>query len=275
MIGMERDYIVTSGSGPRTAWAFQVYESQLQKRLIKYGDNFKIVVICDRGEAEVKFEIPYSDLKSYLQKATRDRKGRYLFEVNKTTLMFNWHHSIKMDGQKFLESKKNIEDARKDVEELTDVSTLHLAVDIEDIEETRKDIKEQEELLPEIEKKSREQIIEELRAVTHSTSEEVDYKGKRYKRDNQTLAQLKKLRGFKCQICGDSILKKNGGRYIEASHITPKREKGSETPDNILILCPNHHKEFDLGNKKIVERTKDRVVFELNGKRHGISLEIK
>jgi len=140
-------------------------------------------------------------------------------------------------------------------------------------EEADPDLKEQEELLPLVEKDySREQIIKELQDIKPQDPEIVEYKGKQYKRDNMTIVQLKKLRDFKCQICGYTILKKDKSYYIEAAHITEKRQKGPETPDNILILCPNHHKEFDLGDKKIIERTKEKIVFELNGKRYSIDL---
>jgi predicted HNH restriction endonuclease len=39
-----------------------------------------------------------------------------------------------------------------------------------------------------------------------------------YKRDNKAIALIKLLRDFKCQICGTTIVKKNGSRYIEAAH---------------------------------------------------------
>jgi putative restriction endonuclease len=73
---------------------------------------------------------------------------------------------------------------------------------------------------------------------------------------------LKKiLRDFECQIYGKYILKKDGHRYIEAAHITEKSHKGAETPYNILILCPNHHKEFDLGKRNIIRRAKEEIIF--------------
>ncbi len=66
----------------------------------------------------------------------------------------------------------------------------------------------------------------------------------------------------------------NGSFYIEAAHIKPKHKKGRETPDNILILCPNHHKEFDFGNLKIEKHAKDEIVFQLNSKRYNIDLGV-
>lgn len=137
------------------------------------------------------------------------------------------------------------------------------------------DLKEQEELIPVIKStQNKEQIIQELRKVNPQTSTLVEFRGKQYKRDNKSIAQLKILRDFKCQICGTRILKKDNEFYIEAAHIIEKRHKGPETPDNILILCPNHHKEFDLGNRKILEKTKEKIVFELNGKEYTIDLEL-
>lgn len=118
-------------------------------------------------------------------------------------------------------------------------------------------------------------IIEELSSISPKTLEFVEVNQKVYKRDNKTIAQLKILRGFKCQICSYAIKIKDGSFYVEAAHIKPKSDKGPETPDNLLILCPNHHKEFDLGNKKIISHTKDRIKFELNGKLVEIDLSLK
>lgn len=142
-------------------------------------------------------------------------------------------------------------------------------------EDTDSDLKEQEELLPIVTTEyNKQQIIEELRKIIPKTPELVELRGKQYKRDNKTIVELKILRDFKCQICNITILKKDNSYYIEAAHITEKRQKGPETPDNLLILCPNHHKEFDLGDRKIIERTKEKIVFDLNGKRYDINLTL-
>jgi len=124
-------------------------------------------------------------------------------------------------------------------------------------------------------KDDRNLIISELVNLTEKEQELVTISSKTYKRDNKTIAQLKILRGFKCQICGMNIIIKNNKRYIEAAHIKPKKDKGCETPDNIMILCPNHHKEFDLGDVTILNHTKDSLVFVMNGTQYKINLEIK
>ncbi|WP_439040522.1 HNH endonuclease, partial [Salmonella sp. NW378] len=53
-----------------------------------------------------------------------------------------------------------------------------------------------------------------------------------------------------------------------------KKHQGSELPSNLLILCPNHHKEFDLGNKKIISRDPEKIMFSLNGTTYTIELSL-
>jgi hypothetical protein len=44
--------------------------------------------------------------------------------------------------------------------------------------------------------------------------------------------------GACCVICAFD-------RYVEYCHIIPARDGGTIHPDNILVLCPNHHSLFD------------------------------
>jgi hypothetical protein len=64
---------------------------------------------------------------------------------------------------------------------------------------------------------------------------------------------LKLLHQYQCQICGYYIRLSNGNRYAEAHHIRPLggTHKGPDVAENILILCPNHHAECDLGAIKL------------------------
>lgn len=98
------------------------------------------------------------------------------------------------------------------------------------------------------------------------------YAVEKRRRDNRNVQILKELFCYRCQICGHSIRTRYGTRYVKAAHIRPKREGGSEVPRNILILCPNHHKEFDCGDVNITEHKADRVEFEMNGRPYAIEL---
>ena len=123
--------------------------------------------------------------------------------------------------------------------------------------------------------KSREQLIDELIKSKPKPDETITIKRIQYKRDNYTIALIKQIRGHKCQICNKEIITRDGSKYIEAAHIIPKSEKGKETPNNILLLCPNCHKEFDLGDKEVITHSKKEIIFTINGIKHKINLAVK
>lgn len=136
------------------------------------------------------------------------------------------------------------------------------------------DLIQQDELV-ELLKADKKKIIADLKNLDKNETETVIIKQKIYKRDNKTIAQIKVLRNFECQICRTKIKKEKGGFYIEAAHIKPKSLRGRETPDNILILCPNHHKEFDYGARKVVNHNKDFIEFEMNTKMYKLNLKVE
>jgi len=137
------------------------------------------------------------------------------------------------------------------------------------------DLIEQEELREIYSQTDKEELISELLKLKSTDPVSIEVKHKTYKRNNKTIAQLKLLRDFKCQICSTKIPIKNNKFYIEAAHIVPKCEKGPELPENILILCPNHHKEFDFGDKKIIEHSKKYLIFEMSKEKYTINLELR
>jgi len=67
-------------------------------------------------------------------------------------------------------------------------------------------------------------------------------------RDSKLGRELKKLYGYKCQVCSIEITT-NAGPYAEAAHIKPvgKPHNGPDRPENLLCLCPNHHLMLDKG----------------------------
>lgn len=123
--------------------------------------------------------------------------------------------------------------------------------------------------------KSKTEILNDLKNLKDNDPEEIIVNHKSYKRDNKTITQIKILRDFKCQICSTTIIKKDGTNYIEAAHIQPKHKKGRETPDNIILLCPNHHKEFDFGALEIKSHDASKIVFVLNGQKHSLNLSLE
>lgn len=92
--------------------------------------------------------------------------------------------------------------------------------------------------------------------------------------DTQLVKALKELCEFRCQFpgCKVRIPKRDGGFYIEVAHIQATSKGGRSTIGNLLVLCPNHHTEFDYGNLEIAEQTVDTIRGELNGKEFEIQL---
>ena len=75
-------------------------------------------------------------------------------------------------------------------------------------------------------------------------------------RDTSLTKRIKQLYKNRCQICGITIKLKNGKEYSEAHHIKPiGKHNGPDSADNIVILCPNHHVEFDYGVIAIEPKT--------------------
>lgn len=67
-------------------------------------------------------------------------------------------------------------------------------------------------------------------------------------RDSNLVRTVKNLYENRCQVCGTTI-ETGRARYSEGHHIKPLggNHRGPDTADNIIVLCPNHHAEFDYG----------------------------
>lgn len=68
-------------------------------------------------------------------------------------------------------------------------------------------------------------------------------------RDTKVARKIKSLHGDRCQLCGHVTQLADGQTYSEAHHIRPlgRPHDGPDTPENILVLCPNHHVLCDYG----------------------------
>lgn len=96
------------------------------------------------------------------------------------------------------------------------------------------------------------------------------------RRDTELVRSLKTFYAFTCQFpgCAIKIPKRNGGWYIEVAHIEAVAKGGRSVLGNLLVLCPNHHKEFDYGELEIFEQTIEVVRGKLNGREFTIHTKI-
>lgn len=67
---------------------------------------------------------------------------------------------------------------------------------------------------------------------------------------NTTLAKdLKELYNHHCQVCGEQRKRAPDEPYAEAHHVKPLggSPPGPDVEENIIVLCPDHHADFDYG----------------------------
>ena len=107
-------------------------------------------------------------------------------------------------------------------------------------------------------------IIADLKKIQETP---IIRKQKVHFRNKKIMDDLKKLYGYYCQFCGRNFFRipTKKGFYIEASHIIPVSEQSKykdidlNSPDNIVVTCPNHHKMIDV---HYPEFKKKLIVFE-------------
>ncbi len=88
------------------------------------------------------------------------------------------------------------------------------------------------------------------------------------------VSKLKLLYKDKCQVCGTSINISNTKRYSECHHLKPlgHPHNGVDNLNNMIVVCPNHHKMFDKGAIAIHPITNQIYVFEGNNYKEATDL---
>ncbi len=93
-------------------------------------------------------------------------------------------------------------------------------------------------------------------------------------RQQEIVKRVKKHFEYKCQICGATFLMDNGNYYCEAHHLIPLSLNGSQRSDNVIILCPNHHRMFHYAKESAKIKWEDtaigrRAVY-IDGKKYSV-----
>lgn len=78
-------------------------------------------------------------------------------------------------------------------------------------------------------------------------------------RSQQSVNKIEEMYADICQVCGEQDWSTESGNTTEAGHILPITEGGTQSQDNILFLCPNHH-QFDRG---VLQIDPDSLVVEV------------
>lgn len=69
----------------------------------------------------------------------------------------------------------------------------------------------------------------------------------RLARDSRIARVLKKMYSNVCQMCNQPVKGSNGENIAEVHHIRPYNQihNGQDKISNMIVLCPNHHSQFD------------------------------
>lgn len=80
---------------------------------------------------------------------------------------------------------------------------------------------------------------------------------------------LKKILGWKCQICKwEGFIKNNKEGYIEAHHLDQIAFKNPNSlcSDNIILVCPNCHREIHYGSAVTISDRGDEIYIKLSNR---------
>ncbi|TJV49890.1 MAG: HNH endonuclease [Mesorhizobium sp.] len=86
--------------------------------------------------------------------------------------------------------------------------------------------------------------------------------------------KVKEIRGCRCQICEAlgskpiAFLRRNGRPFAEAHHVQPVSllMAGTLAGSNIMVLCPNHHRQAHLGNFEVLEDGRHQWRISIDGR---------
>lgn len=110
--------------------------------------------------------------------------------------------------------------------------------------------------------------INDIEEQTPLSPGRAEIKVTRVIRDTKISKRLKLIYNNRCQVCHHS-LKLGDTYYSEGHHLRPLggQHKGPDIAGNMIIVCPNHHVEFDYGAIAIDPDTFD--IIDLNGHQIG------
>lgn len=81
----------------------------------------------------------------------------------------------------------------------------------------------------------------------------------RIQRNRVLVDRMKDLYDHTCQICGDRRQGRSDEGFSHVHHLMPLGEPhdGPDIPENTVVVCPNHHEDFEHGVLEIEPQTKE------------------
>jgi len=139
-----------------------------------------------------------------------------------------------------------------------------------DLEKTESEIARD---VQQLSKEDREKLIAKNDARNRAKGvQSYTNESKAFRRDATLSAALKEKYNDQCQIC-KTTYKIKQGFFCDTHHIEPLKEGGKDTSENVLVVCPNHHRLLDRLFIEVISRTKNKIKIKENGKIREIDLE--
>ena len=66
-------------------------------------------------------------------------------------------------------------------------------------------------------------------------------------RDESLVREIKSMYDDRCQICGEKRRQEEKNGYSEVHHLMPLGNDGPDISENVVVVCPNHHVDFENG----------------------------
>jgi 5-methylcytosine-specific restriction endonuclease McrA len=98
-----------------------------------------------------------------------------------------------------------------------------------------------------------------------------------YKRDATVRNAVLKLADGICERCGQQgFLTVTGERYLETHHVVGVSERGPDTTDNVIAVCPNCHRQAHFAANRVqVERDLMEAIRRRRSKRPNAGISIR
>lgn len=104
---------------------------------------------------------------------------------------------------------------------------------------------------------STDELQSEEKASDAERPKRTEAKVNRIIRNTTIVRELKDDYNHRCQLCGEKRQKASSEPYAEGHHLHPLGHSppGLDARENIIVLCPNHHSDFDYGMVRIDTET--------------------
>jgi predicted restriction endonuclease len=247
-------------------------------RVIRSGININYDGIAVEYATKSVNRIKY-ELKLLASEATKDQSSknglRYVDAIPVNSLGIMKQNQLTV-SDRYTEVQKDEDIVANDNHNENDILEKNIKIHIEHVDEN---LMEHNKYYKKLNEKAHfETKIDNVKTkvVENELPERLSVTLSKVVRNQKIVEQIKQIYNNRCQICDTSIWLGEERYYSEAHHICPLGEHcGSDTIDNMIALCPNHHVMFDKGVLTIDLNMKIAIFKDSNNPLNNSNIIIK